>query len=317
MPSNITFVDKVLANRIYFSIIRSNVASVGLLNTAKMALLRLDLLERVELDIAGERFSTSKKEFPELLHNKIWPLQKADRKIKVGKERIAFDYRGRKVVFMVDKTSDAVTNDTVGLIREQFFSDQYNFSRIRGRVVVDIGANVGDSAIYFALNGAEKVFAYEPYPHLYEQAVRNVLANRLAAVIELRNEGVAGKASAVTLSASEHGIGTSRLKSSRGGRRVAVVTLKQIVDGNGLNDALLKSDCEGSEYGIIMNAERETLRAFREMIIEYHEGYLNLVRKLNDAGFEVWHSRPMKMLYADGSESSYAGIIRAKRIDRL
>ena len=35
-------------------------------------------------------------------------------------------------------------------------------SGLRGRDVIDVGASVGDTALYFVLNGAGKVIAVEP-----------------------------------------------------------------------------------------------------------------------------------------------------------
>jgi hypothetical protein len=37
-------------------------------------------------------------------------------------------------------------------------------SGLRGRDVIDVGANVGDTALYFILNGARRVIAVEPCP---------------------------------------------------------------------------------------------------------------------------------------------------------
>jgi FkbM family methyltransferase len=45
--------------------------------------------------------------------------------------------------------------------------------------VVDTGASNGDSAIYFALNGASKVLALEPDPESYALAEENVKVNKL------------------------------------------------------------------------------------------------------------------------------------------
>jgi len=39
-------------------------------------------------------------------------------------------------------------------------------SGLRGREVVDVGAGIGDSALYFILHGARKVIAVEPCPTL-------------------------------------------------------------------------------------------------------------------------------------------------------
>jgi FkbM family methyltransferase len=45
---------------------------------------------------------------------------------------------------------------------------------LRGRDVIDVGANVGDSALYFLLNGARKVIAVEPLPNVAKCAEENV-----------------------------------------------------------------------------------------------------------------------------------------------
>jgi FkbM family methyltransferase len=39
-------------------------------------------------------------------------------------------------------------------------------SGLKGRDVIDVGASVGDTALYFILNGARKVIAVEPLPNV-------------------------------------------------------------------------------------------------------------------------------------------------------
>jgi FkbM family methyltransferase len=45
---------------------------------------------------------------------------------------------------------------------------------------VDVGADVGDTAILFSLRGARRVIVLEPYPRLYGEALLNIKANGLA-----------------------------------------------------------------------------------------------------------------------------------------
>ncbi|MDT7858468.1 MAG: hypothetical protein RQ930_00225 [Candidatus Aenigmarchaeota archaeon] len=52
----------------------------------------------------------------------------------------------------------------------QFVKQDYKILKVRGKEVVDIGAYTGDSSIYFALNGAKHVYAFEPYPFSYRIA---------------------------------------------------------------------------------------------------------------------------------------------------
>jgi Methyltransferase FkbM domain len=57
---------------------------------------------------------------------------------------------------------------------------------------------------------------------------------------------------------------------------------------------ILKMDCEGSEYEVILSAEahEQTLQKFDLVIIEYHYGYKNLKQKLERSGFKVSVTRP-------------------------
>ena len=55
--------------------------------------------------------------------------------------------------------------------------------------MIDIGANIGDSPIYFALNNAKNVIALEPYPYSYNSALKNIKKNNIDDKIILLNAG--------------------------------------------------------------------------------------------------------------------------------
>lgn len=69
--------------------------------------------------------------------------------------------------------------------------EQYN-TDIEGEVV-DIGANVGDSSLYFAAKGASHVYAFEPLPLAYAVALENIKLNHLENKITLCNGAVGSK----------------------------------------------------------------------------------------------------------------------------
>jgi hypothetical protein len=50
---------------------------------------------------------------------------------------------------------------------------------------------------------------------------------------------------------------------------------------------ILKLDCEGCEYDIIMNAEDSLLRSFENILVEYHYGHRSITDKLQRSGFKV------------------------------
>jgi len=67
---------------------------------------------------------------------------------------------------------------------------------------------------------------------------------------------------------------------------------------------------------LILNASDEALRAFDQIIMEYHYGYINLVKRLEQAGFIVKYVLPKCFHNTEGEEYSnkYAGLIYAKNI---
>jgi FkbM family methyltransferase len=69
----------------------------------------------------------------------------------------------------------------------------YKSLSVKDRVVVDVGAFVGDSAIYFALRGARKVIAIEPRTGAYKEMLENIRLNKLEDVIVPINAGLASR----------------------------------------------------------------------------------------------------------------------------
>ena len=65
---------------------------------------------------------------------------------------------------------------------EIFEYGDYDALNVNGRVVVDVGAFVGDSAIYFALKGAKRVIAIEPHPGAYAEMLENISSTTLKAL---------------------------------------------------------------------------------------------------------------------------------------
>lgn len=164
-----------------------------------------------------------------------------------------------------------------------FATKIYESLDVRGRVVVDIGASIADSAIYFALRGAEKVYAYEPAPDVFLQAIQNVQLNGFARSITLLNQGVgsfsAGRSLEV-LEQPEHGFGRAPCKGDD------YRSLTDIVLSHDVRGGVLKMDCEGCEYSALDDAA-EILSRFDQVQIEYHRGLDGIPALLTRAGFQV------------------------------
>ena len=109
---------------------------------------------------------------PETYANIIYAYYKRKfEQVKCGDSLyVVVTYKGCKVRFYeaLDFLDDIVLEN---------FAGAYDDLDVKDRVVVDVGAGVGDTAILFSLMGAKKVIALEPFPSLYEKALVNVKIN--------------------------------------------------------------------------------------------------------------------------------------------
>lgn len=146
-----------------------------------------------------------------------------------------------------------------------------------GDVVIDVGANIGVFAIYAATAAPDvKVYAYEPFPGNLVWLRRNIEESKLANV-RVYDQAVTGATEERTLHVNParwivHSLVREEGESSHD-ITVKCVSLDQIleVETSGRCD-LLKLDCEGSEYEILMSCRPETLRRVKRIVGEYHEG---------------------------------------------
>ena len=178
--------------------------------------------------------------------------------------------------------------------------------------VIDIGTNIGDSPIYFALNNAKRVLGLEPYPHPFLLASENIKMNNLEEKITLLNAGYGEDGSIKVRTDLKDTHGTN-LKSSNEGTEIRIISLKTLLKENNFDTAVLKMDCEGCEYNIV-NEQDETLRKFKRIQMEYHYGYEKLKSKLEEAGFTVRYTEPTKSYNKDAINPNMSvGYIYAER----
>ena len=181
-----------------------------------------------------------------------------------------------------------------------FYEKDYNFLPVKDRVVIDIGANIADSSIYFAMIGAKKVIALEPFPKNFEVAQKNITLNGFNDRIELLNAGCCGGQSKdMVLDASANGVGCQSMQSSLGSN-IHFYTLRELINKYNIDSpAVLKIDCEGCEYDIVLSNGKTMLDKFSHIQVEYHHGFRDLKKHLVDANFVVSHTNPK---YENGME---------------
>lgn len=168
-------------------------------------------------------------------------------------------------------------------IEEFITDDSWNTLDMNNRNIIDIGANIGDTALYFAKNGAN-VIAFEPVKHLYELGVETLHLNQnLEKKIKLINKAVGGKRGKLDIEAS------SAKAYANDSYQIEVITVADILNDYNFPADVLKMDCEGCEFKIILN---EDLTMFKDIIFEHHsklvgKDYKPLIEKLKKDGFTI------------------------------
>jgi len=154
---------------------------------------------------------------------------------------------------------------------------EYEPLDVNGRIVVDVGAFVGDSVIYFALKGAKRIIAVEPHPGAFAEMLDNIKLNNLESVVVPVNAGLASKPGKVCVKdVSIEDTGVTYHRPGDCLNAVPAVTLSELISRFSINvdDAILKMDCEGCEFDVILN-DYEHVRLFRKLIFEYHSKFVN------------------------------------------
>jgi hypothetical protein len=162
--------------------------------------------------------------------------------------------------------------DTLCMLSERFVAEEYSWLEVRGRVVIDVGANIGDSVLYFAYRGAVHVFGYEPDGPAYVAAIRNLNLNN-SANATVTNAAVVGRAQP----AGEYVVSFAE---------VMAVAAREYP---GVPIAC-KIDCEGCEYELLRPdvLAKVDMRNVTQLMVEYHwQSPKPLCEALESIGFEV------------------------------
>jgi len=188
------------------------------------------------------------------------------------------------------------------LLRDTFLVQPYYWLKTRlrpGTILIDIGANIGDTAIYFAMDDkVKRVVAYELMPHTLKEARQNVEASPYRGKISLMNKAVSDTPGPMRIDSEmlgSSGSSVSQMARSKNGVTVTRVTLRAVLKG--MRNVAIKCDCEGDERSIFNNADLSNVYAIQ---VEYHNCLPEVLRALRGKGFKTKSSgtKAMGMVYA-------------------
>lgn len=226
------------------------------------------------------------------------------RQIRLRQGGLKFNVRGPMDVWSVKET-----------LLDRFY-ERNGMGIEAGWVIVDIGAGIGDFSLRAATaHPTNRVIAFEPFEESYRLLSRN-LAENGASNVETHAMAIGRRSGVAYLDLS----GNEPLQIQSGEARDEAGWMQ--VESLSLSDAfvrcaietcdLLKLDCEGAEYEILLNAPDHIWQRVHRIVMEYHDNvgtynHERLVDFLTQKGYRVLVQRnyvhaSLGYLYACRSE---------------
>jgi FkbM family methyltransferase len=166
----------------------------------------------------------------------------------------------------------------IGQFKEIFVENSYKFiSKSEFPVIIDCGANIGTSCIYFkTLYPQSKIIAFEADTQLAKILDSNLKKNNIndvrviAKAVWIDNNGI---------TFSSEGADGGSIQGSGEKEKVDSIKFKDFLEKAG-NVDLLKIDIEGAEYDVIKDCQ-DSLTNVDNIFIEYHS-WNNIDQKLSE-----------------------------------
>lgn len=194
------------------------------------------------------------------------------------------------------------------ILDEVFVQNDYNFLTNEKVVIIDIGANIGTSCLFFSkLNNVEKIYAYEPVLVTFEQAVLNIELNKeISKVVQLNNFGLGKNNRDQVFMFDKNVKGNTGVRGEMSSSfkpenvietsvviKDASICISKIVSLNPKAKIVLKMDCEGGEYEIFESLSRTgVIKQIDYLMMEWHDkGANELEEILYNNGFMYFSKR--------------------------
>lgn len=174
----------------------------------------------------------------------------------------------------------------LGDVLSAFIGKVYDKLDFEDKIIIDVGSNIADSSIYFAINGAKKVIGLEPFPKNFNFGCENVQKNSLEEKIDLLLSGCSSESKEIQIDPNLSGL-SYKMEESGSGEIIKQTTLTDLCDNYNIHEGILKMNCEGCEYDVILKTPDVTLKKFSQILIQYHDSAENLIEKLSKIGFKV------------------------------
>lgn len=153
-------------------------------------------------------------------------------------------------------------------------------------VIMDIGANIGNHTLYWAIeNHAKKIYSFEPIAQTFAILAKNIEINHLQNIVQAYNFGLSDQTSKARITSfNSANIGATTLAQSDTGN----IELRALDDLDIREDKidLMKIDVEGHEIFALRGAQK-TIRKYKPLIfIEiFDENKSKVFKFFDDLGY--------------------------------
>lgn len=180
----------------------------------------------------------------------------------------------------------------VWALKETFldrFYERYGAPIQDGWHVVDIGAGIGDFTVFAASAGpGVVVHGYEPFPRSFDLLNENLQLNGVANA-EVFNRAVGGKAERLGFETFGFDAGKTVMRPAGEGA-IWSLPFAEVLGRIGACN-LLKMDCEGAEYSILLDSPDGIFKYVERIVMEYHDvaagQHPALEKRLAELGYRV------------------------------
>jgi len=155
-------------------------------------------------------------------------------------------------------------HEALARIHETISANQYSISsnNIRGKIVIDAGANTGVFSITAALLGAKRVYAFEPVSSSFNLLKRNIRENKVGHIVIPINAGLWNAQGHTTIEYRFPGDSCANLSSKsilhpgfhNKSERIRLVSVDAFLKNKPCD--FIKIDAEGCEEEILQGAKR-------------------------------------------------------------
>lgn len=180
--------------------------------------------------------------------------------------------------------NDDIPNEKDRLDSQQVVKESWveNVYQIHGSdfndtgIFIDIGANIGAVSLFVAAMNdgrdqgmpAIKTYAYEPEPNNLSVLKQNIVNNEKREQVKIIGKAVSNFQG--TMKINNRGGNSMLVDHTQEGAEVKVVTLEDVFLDNEIEQCdVMKIDIEGAEYGLLLDANVDTLRRIKYLTLEF------------------------------------------------